>query len=456
MQVQDQSQQEGLPADVGAVGTATERLADHVSGLRFESLPDDVVTKVKELLVHHLGVALRGHADPTCQQVVHAAHYLSGGSGSCAVIGERQPATLLDTVLANSFLMSYAGMDDFSMPGGVHPGILIHPTGLAVGELNHSSGREFITAVVAGYDVVTKLARPLFAWNLPAPRMPFMVYGPFASATVAARLFHLTQSEFAHTLALAAHGGMGLVAGGVFVPVQAQVARNGVMAAVLARAGMQEMSTMIEGEGGVYRSHGVDVPDGLGASLKTLGDEYEVLNAIPKRYRGSGLNIVPMEVTLALVEAHALQAEKVARIDVILPRVREEREQHRESEARHHPVGSVRFLVAGVVATGTIDPLGFVQSRDERLDGVLETVHLRFEPDHPSRYCRIEIATTGGETVAAEAADHVFPPVPWDQWLTEGGRDLFSPAQLDRLLRLVQDLEHVDDVQELTRCLVPE
>jgi 2-methylcitrate dehydratase PrpD len=454
MQVQDHRGSEGLTGK--SEHTVTERLAEYACELRYDDLPDAVVTKVKELLVHHLGVAFRGHTDPNCQQVVQAADYLSGSSGSCTVIGERRSASLLDAVLANSFLMSYAGMDDFSMPAGVHAGILIHPVGLAVGELHQSSGRELITAVVAGYDVTTKLARPMFAWNLPAPRMPFMLYGPFASAAVAARLLGLPQSKFAHALALAAHGGMGLVAGGVFVPVQAQVARNGVMAAVLARAGMQEMPTMIEGEGGVYRSHGVQVPVGLEESLKTLGDEFEVLNAIPKRYRGSGLNIVPMEVTLALVKAHALQAENVARIDVILPRVREEREQHRESEARHHPVGSVRFLVAGVVATGEIDPLGFVQGRDARLDGVLEAVHLRFEPDHPSRFCRIEITTTRGETVAAEAADHVFPPVPWNERLTEGGRDLFPAKQLERLLRLVQELEHVDDLRELTRCLVPE
>jgi 2-methylcitrate dehydratase PrpD len=456
MQVQDQTQQEGLPAGVSAVGTAAERLADHVSGLRFEDLPDDAVTKVKELLLHHLGLAFRGHADRTGQQVLQAARYLSGPAGSCTVIGERQPATVLDAVLANSFLMHHLGMDDFVMPPGIHAGILTHPTGLAVGELSHSSGRDYITAVVAGYDVIITLARVMFPWNLPLPRQPFMLYGPFASAAVAARLLGLARTETAHALALAAHGGMGLIEGGVFLPIQPQVARNGVMAAVLAQSGMTEVPTTIEGKGGLYSSYLAQVPDGLETTLQALGDEFEIMNVRTKRYSSSGLNIVPMELMLQLVKAHALRAENVAHIDVILPDEREQREAYRESLARNHAGGSLRFLVAGVVSTGTVDPEGFTRDRDQRLDAALENVHLRFEPGRPSRFCRIEVKTTRDERFVAEGEDHAFPPIDWDSWLAEGGRQIFSALQLERLLELVQGLEHVDDLREVTRCLVPE
>jgi hypothetical protein len=457
MQVQDQTQQEGLPPDVSAVGTATERLADHVSGLRFEDLPDDVVTKVKELLVHHIGLAFRGHADPTGQQALQAAQYLSGPSGSCTVIGERQPAALLDAVFVNSFLMHHLGMDDFLMPPGVHPGVLTHPVGLAVGELTHASGPDYITAVVGGYDVIVTLARAMFPWNLPFPRRPFMLYGPFASAAVASRLLRLSMTETADALALAAHGGMGLIEGDLFAPLSSQVARNGVMAAVLAREGMGTVSTTIEGDSGLYRSHSSEIPDGLEASLKTLGDEFEITKVETKRYASSGLNIVPMELTLALANAHTLRAENVARIDVVLPQEREQREKHWESTVvRGQPGRTVRILIAGVVTAAKIDPQGFVPGRDSRLDEVHEKVHLRFEPGHPSRFCRIEVTTTRGERFAAEGEDHAFPPVAWDEWLAEGGRRIFSTQQLQRLLALVQELDHVDDLQEVTRCLVPE
>jgi 2-methylcitrate dehydratase PrpD len=457
MQVQDQAHPENPITDSGAVGTATERLADHVFGLRFEDLPEEVVTKVKELLVHHLGLAFRGHADPTGQQAVRAAQYLSGPSGSCTVIGERRQAALLDAVFANTFLMNNQGMDDFLVPPGVHPGILTHPVGLAVGEQTHASGPEYITAVVGGYDVHTTLARAMFPWHLPFPRRPFMLYGPFASAAVAAPLLRLSRAETAHALALAAHGGMGLIEGDLFEPVTSQISRNGVMAAVLARAGMQTVSTMIEGESGLYRSHSDEIPEGLEASLNSLGDEFEITKVETKRYMSSGLNIVPMELALTLVDAHSLRAENVARIDVVLPQEREQREMHWESAVvPGQPGFTVRVLLAGVVTAGKIEPQSFVPGRDSRLDAVHENVHLRFEPGHPLRFCRIEITTTRDERFAAEAEDHVFPPVPWDEWLAEGGSQIFSAQRLERLLGLIEGLEHVDDLQQLTSCLVPE
>jgi 2-methylcitrate dehydratase PrpD len=455
MQVQDQQEDVFTGVDTG--GTATERLADHLVGLRFENLPEEVVTKVKELLVHHLGLAFRGHAEPTGQQALRAAQYLSGPSGSCTVIGEHQPATLLDAVFVNSILMNHLGMDDFLMPPGVHPGVLTHPVGLAVGELTRASGPDYITAVVGGYDVLITLARAMFPWNLPFPRRPFMLYGPFASAAVAAPLLRLSRAETAHALALAAQGGMGLIEGDLFEPIQSQVARNGVMAAVLAREGMRTVSTMIEGESGLYRSHSSEIPDGLEAGLKSLGKEFEITKVETKRYASSGLNIVPMELALTLANAHALRAEDVARIDVVLPQERETREMHWESAVVRGQVGrTVRVLIAGVVTAGKIDPQGFVPGNDSRLDAVHDNVHLRFEPDLPSRFCRIEITTTRDERFAAEGEDHVFPPVPWDEWLAEGGSQIFSAQRLERLLGLIEGLEHVDDMQELTSCLVPE
>jgi 2-methylcitrate dehydratase PrpD len=455
MQVQERSGHGGS-AHTDSAPTVSERLADYLCELRYEDLPDDVVTKVKELLVHHLGLAFRGHVEPAGQQAVHAAQYLSGPSGSCTVIGESQPATLLDAVFVNSFLMTHLGMDDFLMPPGVHPGVLTHPVGLAVGEMTHASGRDYITAVVGGYDILITLARAMFPWHLPFPRRTFMLYGPFASAAVAAHLLRLSRAETAHALALAAHGGMGLIEGDLFEPIQSQVARNGVMAAVLAREGMQAASTTIEGDSGLYRSHSFEVPDELEAVLKALGDEFEITKTETKRYASSGINIVPMELTMALVNSHNLRAENVARIDVVLPRERETREKHWESTVvRGQPGRTVRVLIAGVVTTGKIDPPGFVPGRDGRLDAVHDKVHLHFEPDHPSRFCRIEITTTGGERLVTEGEGHVFPPVAWDDWLAEGGRQMFSADELARLLGLVQDLEQVENMQDVTRCLIP-
>jgi 2-methylcitrate dehydratase PrpD len=445
---------------VNASRSVSERLADHVHGLGFEDLPGPVVDKTKDLLIHHLGVALRGHDDPLTRQAVHVGRYLSGSNDDCTVIGERKGASLLDAVFVNSLLMGHEELDDFQLPPGVHQGVVTYPVALAFGERTGVSGRDLIAAVVAGYDVVAKLASPMFSWELPLPRQPYTLFAAFGSAAVAARLLHISLDHTAYALAHAAHLGVGLIEAGSFMlPLEPMVARNGAMAAVLAHAGVPMTLSSIEGQHGLFRSYAGQVPDGLEESLSTLGDVFEITKASPKRYGGSGVNIVPQELTLQLLKSHSLTADSIVRVDVTLPKEREQREVLMDTRLEHasdSPVWSARFLLASVVASGVIDPTRYTLHRDAQFEKALGKIHLRFESGRPIRYCRIEITTNASELHTAEGDDHVFPPFAWDSWLAEGGRGVISDEQLRRLVNLVDDLEDVDDVGELTACLAPE
>jgi 2-methylcitrate dehydratase PrpD len=454
----------GTKSGVGAPAprTVAQRLADHVYGLGFEDLPDPVVAKTKELLIHHIGVAFRGHGDPQARRAVQFASSLSGSNHDCSVIGERDGASVLDAVFVNSLLMSCLELDDFQLPPGVNQGVVTHPVALAFGEHTRASGRELIAALVTGYDVMAKLATPMFSWKLPVPRQPYSLFGTFGSAAVAARLLELSRDETACALAHAAHLGVGLVEAGR-LPIdtlRSMVARNGATAAVLAQAGLPMTLSSIEGKHGVFRSYAGEVPDGLDECLSTLGDEFEITKASPRRYRVGGNNVVPQELTLELLTTYSLAPDDIARLDVILPSEREGREMVMETRLKNasddEEAGwSVRFLLAIVVATGTIDPTRYELQRDPKFQEVLDRIHLRFESGRPVRYCRIEITTATSAQRVAEGDNHVFPPVDPYEWLAEGGNGLLTETQLPRLVKLVDELEHVDDVSELTACISP-
>jgi 2-methylcitrate dehydratase PrpD len=443
-------------------GTISERLADHVHGLAFEDLPDPVVAKTKELLVHHLGVAFRGHGDPQARRAVQFARSLSGSNNDCSVIGERDGASLLDAVFVNALLMGCLELDDFQLPPGVNQGVVTHPVALAFGEHMGASGRELIAALVAGYDIVAKLASPIFSWKMRVPRQPYSLFGTFGSAGVAGRLLNLSRDETACALAHAAHLGVGLLEAGR-LPIdtlRSMVARNGATAAVLAQAGLPMVLSSIEGQHGLFRSFAGEVPDGLHECLSTLGEVFEITKASPRRYRVGGNNVVPQELTLELLTTYSLAADDIARVDVILPSEREGREMVMEERLKNTSEGeelgwSLRFLLAIVVATGTIDPTRYELHRDPKFREVLDNIHLRFEGGRPIRYARIEVTTAGSELRVAEGDDHVFPPVDPYSWLAEGGKGLISDAQLDRLVKLIDELERVDDVGELTACVSP-
>jgi 2-methylcitrate dehydratase PrpD len=93
--------------------TVSERLADHVVGLRFEDLPPSVVDKAKDLLVHHLGLALRARAGASGEAALQVATSLRvadelsgpGPDGVCSIVGDARKVDLLEGVFANCSLV---------------------------------------------------------------------------------------------------------------------------------------------------------------------------------------------------------------------------------------------------------------------------------------------------------------------------------------------------------------
>src|SRR5437867_12014299 len=85
-----------------------------------------------------------------------------------------------------------------------HPGVLIVPAGLAPAEGQGRTGRELLTALVAGYEVQCRVARD-FIPSTPAHGFRASpVYGILGAAATTARLLGLDAAATTHAIALAA------------------------------------------------------------------------------------------------------------------------------------------------------------------------------------------------------------------------------------------------------------
>jgi 2-methylcitrate dehydratase PrpD len=441
------------PVDASSA-TISERLADHVVGLRLEDVPTPVVQKTKDHLVHHLGLALRGVGSESVRSAVGLAHELSGEGGSCTIIGERK-ADLLEAVLANGMLMTHDGMDDFQLPPGVHPGAVVLPAALAVGEVAKASGRDLLTAVIAGYDVMGKLCGPVWSWERDVPRRPNNVVGPMGAAATAARLLGLSRTQTVHALGHAGQAAMGIAEGVEHIwTMHPLLARNGVLAAMLAKAGTPASPTIIEGKHGIYRSLFLQaVPDSLWASLETLGADFEISKTETKRISASALNFVAIELTQQLVSAHRLDADRIKGVTIALPEERRTREGVWEQAlADDDPMGrrgALRFRIAMIITDGRTVPARYAQRPDDTLRALLDRIQIRWEGDRPLRYTKIEVTTTDGDQRDAVGDQYVAPPLDWSEWLAEGGRAVFTDDRLARLAELIRHLENVTDVSEV-------
>jgi 2-methylcitrate dehydratase PrpD len=445
--------------------TLSERLAHYVVGLRFDDLPADVVERTKDHLVHLLGVALRGHGDEVAQQVVGLAYELSGGAGGYTIVGEHDKAAVLDAIFANSWLMCFDNLDDFQLPSGIHPGAVTHPVAWALGERTAASGRELLTAVVAGYDVAIKLANLAWIWGAPNPRRPNSVLGAVGAAATAARLLGLSPAQTADAIGHGANAGMGLVEAAEYMdPPHELLARNGVLGALMAARGMHMTPRIFEGEHGLFRSVLGEVPDRrrIEEEMATLGHRFEIMTSTTKRYRSSGLNIVPIDLALELVRTQQLDRRPLQKVTVTLPSERTEREgvwegalvrPDADSAAR---IGSVRFQLAVILTEGRIEPARFEAAPDQRLADVLSTIDLHFEPDRPITYARLDVTTADGDQLAVEADSRVQVIPDWAGWLSPVHQSVLTEDRVDRLVDVMSKLEDVDDVGEVLRCVTPD
>ncbi|NIK61422.1 MmgE/PrpD family protein [Kribbella shirazensis] len=449
--------------------TISWRLADYLVGLRYEDIPELVTVRAKELLVNQLGVAFRGLASSGVQQAVQVAHELSGVNGGCSVIGHRGRVGLLEAVFVNSFMMSNDGLEDGLMPQGINPGVVTHPVALALGEQQKASGRELLTAIVVGYDVLARLADPEWSWDSDMPDRlvlyrPAHVLAVFGAAACAARMLKLSREQAMHALGHAGQAGMGVIeaAPEQLIAQHPLLARNGVMAALIAKAGLAAAPTIIEGEHGVFRSYFLrGVTDWVAAGLTTLGAEFAIAQTEIKRHATSTMDVIPIELTLRLLEAHSLTASSVATVEVVVADERLLRELIREDTLARSEGGrmsrleSLRFQIAGAAADRASGAGRCEQPSDAELRAMLDKLVLRYEPDRSPSYARVEIVTVDGERHSAEREAHVQPSFDWSQWLASGARAGLSEAQLNGLADCIRNLEHLPDVSELMTFLVP-
>jgi 2-methylcitrate dehydratase PrpD len=450
-----------------AAPTISTRLADHVTGLRFHDIPSPVVTKAKQQVAYLLGTALRGRALDGGQRAVRLARELSGAEAACSIVGESERASLLDAIFANSFLIASDGRDDFLLPHGAHPGIVVQPVAWAFGEKVHTSGRDLIAAVVAGYDVLATLCDPALTWQRETYRPATFVFEPFGATAAAARVLGLSRYQTATAL-----GHAGLVSrhqtesGFAARTIHPLLARNGGLAAMLARSGMPARSTVIEGENGTYRTfYAEDVPDHVEASLAILGREFAITSTATKQSQDTARHPawIPVELARRLLTEQVSDIERVAVVDVALPEERRLRETARDRALGEPDVdpatrrSSLSFQIAMVLSDGRIDPARLDRQPDADLLRALEKVRLRFEPDRPLLYARVDIATADGQRHSAVDDGETAPATSEDgiEWLTTGGRAVLPEAHLSRLVGLVDRLEAVSDVSDVMACVRP-
>lgn len=439
--------------------TVSLQLARYILKERLENADAPTLAKVKHALAHHLAMAGHGlsASDPDSIRAIELARDFSEGGGRCTVIGQDFRATPADAVFANCQMMRSFCLDDVILETGVHPGLVVLPVALTIAERERCSGRELMTAILVGYEMMGKFAR--WSWSLEVPRRATMPFGAFGGLAAAARLLKLDDDQTAVALAYAANVAMGLAENdlGPIAHYYGLVCRNAITTAYLARSGAWGSPTAIEGRFGFVDTFLSCQSIEADKVIASLGPPYAIHQTTEKRYPGTALNQVPIELMRDIILSEDIRASEIDRIHIDLP------VERRNFDAGHRTppfsagatASSIAFQFAMLAFDGDLRFERYAEHASPELCAFADRCRFRFVEGKPIRYAQVEVVTKGGRSIVREGDFFAFDPLPIDTIIRNGMSGLLPGSKIDRLLSLIDRLEDVTDVGELLVCLVP-
>lgn len=313
----------------------SRRLARFVADLDPTRLPAAVEDRARGVTLQALTSALLAYdMAATRTALAMMAEEEAGGAGVATVLGHGTRFTKAGAAFVNSEAILAGGKwDTFRML--THPGAAILPAALAAAEADDCSGHSFITAIVAGYEVMTRMAAEFIPATMARGFHAGPVFGIFGAAVAAAKIGRLDADQIHHTIAqcvnLAAGNLESIRSGGKSLREGAAV-RNALLAVAMARHGARGGETSLEGDAGFYFAYTGNNHGDLAHSFTErrrfdladvtagLGEHWTFLETLYRIYSTSGFNIAHVDVTARLCEEHGIRSGDIERIEAVVNR----------------------------------------------------------------------------------------------------------------------------------------
>jgi 2-methylcitrate dehydratase PrpD len=303
----------------------TAQLAAFAAQLRFDAIPEPVVRKTEDLLVDWFGSAVAGHGSRPVDSITRFAMAMGPqaapgcdmpAAGPSEVITQRAWTSPYLAAMANAAASHVAEQDDVHNGSVFHPATVVFPAAVAVAQAIGASGRQLLTASVAGYEVGIRVGEFL-------GRSHYKVFhttgtaGTLASAAAVGNLLGLDAGQMQH-----AFGSAGTQSAGLWEFLRtaadskqlhtAHAAAAGLMSAYLGKDGFTGAAEIFEGAQGMAAGMSSDASPlkltaGLGRRWATAETSF--------KYHASCRHTHPAaDALLHVMRTHDLQHGDLARV----------------------------------------------------------------------------------------------------------------------------------------------
>jgi 2-methylcitrate dehydratase PrpD len=441
------------------------RLAQRLASFTWAESGHDATEKARLCLYDLIGCALESVDKPPSRHARAVAVTLPHGHPCAAtIIGADVLSSTGDAALANGVAGHGLVREDMHAASISHLGVAVLPALLALTEHTRVSGRDLLAAIVAGYEVGARVGSALMDPALARVHRPTGITGPLAAAAGGARLLGLDVDQTAHAIALAANctGGLnqwGHTGGSEMYFHPGFAARNGVTAALLARAGAFASPSALDGEAGLFASLGKrSAADGV----RIFDGPAEILSVYHKPVPACNFAQTACQAALRLVAAGDGMHKRIAALSIRVPRAGAVYPGCDFRGPFRHALQakmSIQYNVCAALVTGTVDETNFELLQDERVHRLMALARLEVDEEMTRAYPglqagAVEVQLVDGTVLVQRLPDVIHATAQQvRQRFHAAATARLGGAAASRIAELIDGLAGSDDAGQLARAL---
>jgi 2-methylcitrate dehydratase PrpD len=461
--------QAGSPVTTSAVQASSliARLSEFIASTSYSAIPPKGIDTAKVAIMDCLGVALAGAREESAR-ISSALVREERAKEETTVYGQRFKSSGAQAAFANG-IAAHAHDFDHSFVLGGQPTSPIIPAVFAQGEALGASGKQVLEAYVYGFEIVSRL---IFAvqgaggngWHANG------TLGVFGSTAGCARLLALKDSEIQMALAMAASMASGVTSnfGTMTKPLHVgHAARNGVLAARMAKAGFTANPQTLEVRNGFFDSYYA----GGKPDLNVFGDlgrtfAIEKYGVRFKPYPCGGLTHTAIYAAIQLRNEHRITPDLVEHVDVDVPRDTATTLTFRIPRAGLEGKFSMPYLIARALTDGNIMLETFTDEavRSPQVLQLLEKIEMKVDPNlqsgsDGSRPAAVTIKLKNGQThTLLQKFPKGSPEVPMSREELQAkfracAHGVLTETTTERTLSYLDRLETMTSIRPLTELL---
>jgi 2-methylcitrate dehydratase len=442
------------------------QFARYALGLKYESLPENVLHQAKRCLMDALGCAIGSyHAPgrPICEDLAKEL----GGPKEATVFCSGLRTSAPNATLVNSFLVRF--LDYHDQGGGGHNCDAISAI-LAISEREKAVGREFLTALVLSYELGARVIESVTGPSLEDRGWNMDLRAGLSMPPTLGRLMGLNEDQVANAIGICSSRSLPL---GILDAHREEntmsknlrfgfVAHDAILSCMLAKKGFTGPIRVVEGDSGFRQ---VILQGDMDLERLVNFSGWRILRTRHKALAANATTHGHVFATLGIVKEQDLKPDEIesVRITTGLRVWRHtttfSKKYPRNAETADH---SAFFSNAIAIKDRSFGPDSTEPEKftDPVVLDLIERITVEPDPSMPKYQGKSEIITKDGRRFQKHVAvPHGFGDDPLtDEELEEKFREMaikhLSEGQIKKIFDTVWNVEKLDDMSALTKLTV--